>query len=223
MLETPKSAKTPSTFGIPNSCTTSAILENGDSTSVTFSPKLFSRSRANSSASASRSRLIKRPDTSRCAIASECPPAPSVASMYVPPAFTCSHSSTSSNIAGVWGLASLTTSASHHLFFAALNSQRVQRFVVLVGIRLVLHFIQHSRVIHYFQAVHHAKHVHIALGLRRLAQHRRQQNSSLPIHLHHLPEVARPHQKFSFGLVRRRQRCQLVFDFRPNLHRINSR
>src|SRR5260370_350202 len=69
MLETPKSAKTPSTGGIPNSCATSAILENRDCTSFTFSPKLFSRSRANSSACASRSRLIKRPDVSLFAIA----------------------------------------------------------------------------------------------------------------------------------------------------------
>src|ERR1700720_2125442 len=61
MLETPKSAKTPSTPGIPNSCTTSAILENGACTSVTFSPKIFSRSRASSSACASRSKLTSRP------------------------------------------------------------------------------------------------------------------------------------------------------------------
>src|SRR5260370_350201 len=77
MLETPKSAKTPSTGGIPNSCATSAILANRDCPSSTFSQKLFSRSRANSSACASRSRLIKRPDVSLFAIASECPPAPS--------------------------------------------------------------------------------------------------------------------------------------------------
>ena len=38
MLETPKSAKTPSTLGIPNSCAASAILENGDKTQLTFDP-----------------------------------------------------------------------------------------------------------------------------------------------------------------------------------------
>src|SRR6266481_3911226 len=54
MLETPKSAKTPSTPRIPNSCATSAILENGACTSITFAPKILSRTRANSSACASR-------------------------------------------------------------------------------------------------------------------------------------------------------------------------
>ncbi len=81
MLETPKSAKTPSTPGIPNSCTTSAILENDDGTSVTLAARLFSRSAASASACASRSRLINLPDDSFAAMAAECPPAPSVASM----------------------------------------------------------------------------------------------------------------------------------------------
>src|SRR5882724_927420 len=115
MLETPKSAKTPSAGGIPNSCATSAILENGDCTSFTVSPKLFSRSRASSNACASRSRLISRPEgrpdnvpeVSLLAIASECPPAPRVASMYVPSGLTRSHSSTSSKSTGVCGALNL--------------------------------------------------------------------------------------------------------------------
>src|SRR6202167_82793 len=112
MLETPKSAKTPSTPGISNSCTTSAILENDDSTSFTVVPNLYSRSAANASACASRSRLINLPDLSFAAMAAEWPPAPSVASMYVPSGFTSSHSSTSSSITGVCGADSLPTSAS---------------------------------------------------------------------------------------------------------------
>src|SRR6185295_1095722 len=111
MLETPKSAKTPSTPGIPNSCTTSAILENDDRTSVTVVPNLLSRSAASCSACASWSRLINFPDLNRSAIAAECPPAPSVASMYVPSGFTSSHSSTSSSKTGVCGTAPLTTTA----------------------------------------------------------------------------------------------------------------
>src|SRR5713101_3477912 len=103
MLETPKSAKTPSTARIPDSCATSAILENGACTSVTFAPKILSRSRASSSACASRSRLINRPEINLSAIAFECPPAPSVASMYVPSGLTRSHSSTSPSITGVCG------------------------------------------------------------------------------------------------------------------------
>ena len=71
MLETPKSAKTPSTFGIPNSCTTSAILENGDKTQFTFEPNFASLSCPISSACASWSRLINRPESSLAAMASE--------------------------------------------------------------------------------------------------------------------------------------------------------
>src|SRR5579871_4383790 len=109
MLETPKSAKTPSTPGIPNSCTTSAILENDDSTSFTVVPNFFSRSAASASACASRSRLINFPDVNLDAMAAEWPPAPSVASMYVPSGLTSSHSSTSSSITGVCGSAPLPT------------------------------------------------------------------------------------------------------------------
>src|SRR5579871_6914903 len=109
MLETPKSAKTPSTPGIPNSCTTSAIIENDDSTSFTVVPNFFSRSAANAIACASWSRLINFPDVSFAAMAAEWPPAPSVASMYVPSGFTSSHSSTSSSITGVCGSAPLPT------------------------------------------------------------------------------------------------------------------
>jgi len=100
-------AKAPSTPGIPNSCATSAILENRACTSVTFAPKILSRSCASSSACASRSRLINRPEVNLFAIASECPPAPSVASMYVPSGFIRSHSSTSCNSTGVCGAANL--------------------------------------------------------------------------------------------------------------------
>src|ERR1700742_1995290 len=103
MLETPKSAKTPSTPGISNSCTTSAILENDDSTNFTVVPNLFSRSIASASACSSWSRLINFPDVSLSAMAAEWPPAPSVASMYVPSGFTPSHSSTSSNSTGTCG------------------------------------------------------------------------------------------------------------------------
>src|SRR6266436_6512287 len=157
MLETPKSAKTPSTARIPNSCGTSAILENGACTSFTFAPKILSRSRANSSACTSRSRLINRPEVSFSAIASECPPAPSVATMYVPSGLMRSHSSTSSNSTGVCGAANL----------ANLNSQVFERLVVFVCIRLVLQLVQNSCVVHDFQIVQVPKDVHVSLGLRR--------------------------------------------------------
>src|SRR5579872_2101522 len=109
MLETPKSAKTPSTPGIPNSCTTSAILENDDSTNFTVVPNFFSRSAASAIACASWSRLINFPDVSLDAMAAEWPPAPNVASMYVPSGFTSSHSSTSSSSTGTCGSLPLPT------------------------------------------------------------------------------------------------------------------
>src|SRR5690242_21122856 len=160
MLETPKSAKTPSAGGIPNSRATSAIRENGACTTVTFSPKVFSRSCAMASACASRSRVISLPEVNFWAIASECPPAPSVASMYVPSGFTRSHSSTSRNITGVCAAPKLT----HHHDFS--NSQVFQRLVVLIRVRLVLQLIEHARVVHHFQIIQVPEYVHVALGLR---------------------------------------------------------
>src|SRR5271154_2842521 len=221
MLETPKSAKTPSTGGISNSCATSAILENGDCTSVTFSPKLFSRSPARSSACASRSRLINRPDVNCSAMAAEWPPAPSVTSMYIPSGFIRSHSITSSNSTGVCGAFPVTRPSLNPT--SCLNSQRVQRVVVVFRVRFVLQLVQHPGVIHHLEIIHHAEHVHIAFGLRRFTQHRRQQHSSLSVHFHHLPKVAGAHQKLSLGAVGARQGRQLVLDLRPDLQRVHAR
>src|SRR6266478_3912433 len=203
MLETPKSAKTPSAARIPDSCATSAILENGACTSVTFAPKILSRSRANSSACASRSRLINRPEINLSAIAFECPPAPSVASMYVPSGLTRSHSSTSPS--------------------KLLNPKVTQSLVVLVRVRIVFQLIQGTRMVHHIEIIEGAKYIHFALRLRRLSQHCWQQHSSLPIHLHRLTVIAGPHQEFSLRFIRGWQLCQLVFNLRPNLHRINPR
>src|ERR1700674_2438429 len=214
MLETPKSAKTPSTGGIPNSCATSAILENGDCTSLTLSPKLFSRSCASSNACASRSRLINLPDVSCLAIASECPPAPSVASMYVPSGLMRSHSSTSSNSTGVCGA---TKSCK------TLNSQIFQRLIVFFRVRRILQVVEHARVVHDLEIIEVAEHVHLALHLRRFAQYCGHQHSALPIQLHRLPVVTRSHQKLSLRPVLARYSRQLVLNARPNLHRINAR
>src|SRR5260370_15526021 len=72
-----------------------------------------------------------------------------------------------------------------------------------------------------FQVIQVPKYVHVSLGLRRLAQNGRQQQSSLPIQLHRLPVVARSHQELPLRAVRARHLRQLVLDFRPNLHRVN--
>src|SRR5216684_7663042 len=226
MLETPKSAKTPSTPRIPNSCATSAILENRACTSVTFAPKVLSRSRANSSACASRSRLINRPEINLSAIAFECPPAPSVASMYVPSGLTRSHSSTSPSITGVCAAANLFGPSQRRLYAATpsklLNPKVTQSLVVLVRVRIVFQLIQGTRMVHHIEIIEGAKYIHFAFRLRRLSQHCWQQHSSVPIHLHRLAVIARPHQEFSLRFIRRWQLCQLVFNLRPNLHRINA-
>src|ERR1700745_1874981 len=146
MLETPKSAKTPSTFGIPNSCTAAAILENGDKTQFTFDLNLVKPSRAICSACSSRSRLINLPVESLSAMASECPPAPNVASTYIPSGFIRSHSSTSCSITGVCA----ELNVAHRV---RSNSQIFERLKVVFRERIVLQIIQHARVIHHFQVV----------------------------------------------------------------------
>src|SRR6266404_2401460 len=228
MLETPKSAKTPSTFGIPDSRTASAILENGDKTQLTFDPNLVKRSRAIRSACSSRSRLINLPEESLSAMASECPPAPNVASTYIPSGFIRSHSSTSCNITGVCGrLNSIIYRVAAALCRCSpsrrSNPQIFQRLKVVFRERIVLDVVEHSGVVHDFQIIQFAEHIHITLGLRRFPQHWRQQNSSLPIHFHHLPEIARSHQKLALGLVLAGNLRQLFFNRDPHLHRINPR
>src|SRR5208282_3802147 len=236
MLETPKSAKTPSTFRIPNSCAASAILENGDCTIVTFAPNLFSRSRANSNACASRSRLINLPEVSRSAIASECPPAPSVASMYVPSGLMHSHSSTSSNITGVCAALNLFSPSycrpalvktrksklvtSLHPYF--ITSSNPQRRVIGSRIRLILQLIQHPGVVHHLEIIQSPENVHFAHRLSGVAQDRRQKHSSLPIQFRVLSKIAGAQQELLLRYMCARQLRQLVFDFRPNFHRINS-
>src|SRR5712671_2692777 len=182
MLETPKSAKTPSTLGIPNSCTASAILENGDKTQFTFDPNLVKRSCAICSACSSRSRLINLPEESLSAMASECPPAPNVASTYIPCGFIRSHSSTSCDITGVCGSFVPARHSSLALATSSLNPQIFQSLKVVFRERIVLDVVQHSGVIHHFQIIQFAEHIHITFGLRRFPQPRWQQNSPLPIH-----------------------------------------
>src|SRR5215469_4003161 len=144
-----------------------------------------------------------------------------------------SHSSTSCNNTGVCGARSLTSSASAVGRLRPdspapsegqpLNPQILERLVVVGGKRFVLHLIHHSRMIHDFEMVQTAKHIHIALGLRRLAQYRRNQHPALTVHLHHLPVVAGPLQELALGLVLAGHLRQLLFNSHPNLQGINQR
>src|SRR5215831_18077246 len=144
-----------------------------------------------------------------------------------------SHSSTSCSNTGVCGARSLTSSASAvgrsrpdspaPSEGQPLNSQILERLVVVGGKRFVLHLIHHSRMIHDFEMVQTAKHVHVALSLRRLPQYRRNQHPALTVHLHHLPVVAGPLQELALGLVLAGHLRQLLFNPHPNLQGINQR
>src|SRR5437899_630717 len=145
--------------------------------------------------------------------------------MYVPSGLTRSHSSTSPSITGVCAAANLFGPSQRRLYAAApsklLNPEVTQSLVVLIRVRIVFQLIQGARMVHHIEIIEGAKYIHFALRLSRLSQHRWQQHSSLPIHLHRLAVIARPHQEFSLRFIRRWQLCQLVFNLRPNLHRIN--
>src|SRR6266851_2445232 len=227
MLETPKSAKTPSTARIPDSCATSAILENGACTSVTFAPKILSRSRASSSACASRSRLINRPEINLSAIAFECPPAPSVASMYVPSGLTRNHSSTSPSITGVCAAANLFGPSQRRLYAATpsklLNPKVTQSLVVLVRVRIVFQLIQGTRMVHHIEIIEGAKYIHFAcragdvklvpILLQGLQKHGRYLQPALLVHLRrtippqlHAPRLTRPR----FDRDQAQKKCGLV-------------
>src|SRR5262245_37369593 len=144
-----------------------------------------------------------------------------------------SHSSTSCSNTGVCGARSLTSSASAvgrsrpdspaPSEGQPLNSQILERLVVVGGKRFVLHLIHHSRMIHDFEMVQTAKYVHIALSLRRLPQYRRNQHPALTVHLHHLSVIAGPLQELALGLVLAGHLRQLLFNPHPNLQGINQR
>ena len=89
MLETPKSSKIPVTAPMPIPRATSAIPENSARTTTVRPPKRSRRFFASSTASPSRSSASSRaPSPAASKMASECPPAPAVPSMYHVPGAT---------------------------------------------------------------------------------------------------------------------------------------
>jgi len=50
-------------------------------------------------------------------------------------------------------------------------SSNPQRRIILIRVRLILQLVQHPGVIHHFQVIQHAEHIHVAQGLRRFPQH----------------------------------------------------
>src|SRR5882757_9260112 len=108
------------------------------------------------------------------------------------------------------------------LVTSRLNSQVFQSLVVVRAVRLILERIHHSRVVHHFQVIQRAQHIHIALHLRRFPQNSRNQNPALPIQLHYLAEITRPHQELALRLIRARRLRQLVFNLAPYVHGVDS-
>src|SRR5208282_2376522 len=104
-----------------------------------------------------------------------------------------------------------------------LDAQIIQDLPIVVGDRIHLHLLNEPRVVPDFQHTELPHHVHFTLHLRLLAQHRRKQQSSLPVHLHLSPVIARAREKLLLGLVVRGELGQLLFDFHPLLHRVDVR
>ena len=100
-LDTPRSARTPSSGGSFNSVATSPIFENSACTRITRRSCGPNRSRAISRACGSRSIPTNRPVVSRRAISIAWPPVPTVASRYVPSGRIRSQFTTSSSRTGV--------------------------------------------------------------------------------------------------------------------------
>src|ERR1700674_3447701 len=185
MLDTPRSASTPSAGGRLFSAKTSPICEKLACTNVTLSPNSASLPRAISSACVSRSRPTNRPPApSRRAISIACPPSPTVASTYSPPGLIASQSIVSSTSAGLCSTFKL-------------DAQVVQYLQVVVRDRALLQVLQRPAVVPNFQVRQVPHHVHIALHQRRFPKHRWNQDPSLAVDFHRLAVVVRPGQKRS--------------------------
>src|SRR5579864_9265263 len=206
MLDTPRSASTPSAGGKLRSANTSPICEKLACTNVTLSPNSASRLRAISSACVSRSRPTSRPPApSRRAISIACPPSPTVASTYSPPGLIASQSIVSSTSTGLCSTFKL-------------DAQFVQNLQVVVRNRALLQVLQRPAVIPNFQVRQVPHHVHIAFHLSRFPQHRRNQDPSLAIDFHRLAVIVRPGQELLLGTVVRREPRQLALQFLPDFH-----
>src|SRR5579864_9051082 len=170
MLDTPRSASTPSAGGRLRSAKTSPICEKLACTKVTLSPNSASLLRAISSACASRSRPTSRPPApSRRTISYACPPSPTVASTYNPAGLIASQSIVSSTSTGL-------------CCTFKLNAQVVQRLQVFVGDRALLQVLHRPFVVPDFQIRQVPGNIHVTFHLRRLPKPRWDQNPSLIVY-----------------------------------------
>src|SRR5208283_4388755 len=99
----------------------------------------------------------------------------------------------------------------------ALNSQTIQFLFILISEWLVHFRAQRFRVLN-FQELHPPADCHFALQFCRVAQDRRQQQTTLSIHLHRLAVIAGPLEQPLLGLVEAGHRAQLALDLFP-LHK----
>src|SRR6266446_930962 len=211
MLDTPRSASTPSAGGSLRSAKTSPICEKLACTKVTLSPNSASLVRAISSAAASRSRPTNCPPApSRRTISIACPPSPTVASTYSPPGF----------IASQWIVSSTSTGV---CFASKLDACVGQCLSVFVRHLVLVHVVHEPIVVPNFQIRPLTQHVHFTLDLRGFPKHGRDQDSALSVHLHRLTVIVGAGQELFLGLVIGRDLRQFLFDLSPGLHRVNPR
>src|SRR6266851_2598633 len=207
MLDTPRSASTPSAGGSLRSAKTSPICEKLACTKVTLSPNSASLPRAISRACASRSRPTNRPlAPSRRTISIACPPSPTVASTYSPSGLIASQSIASSTSTGLCSTFKL-------------DAQFVQYLQVVVRDRALLQVLKRPAVIPNFQIRQVPHHVHIALHLGRFSEYGWNQDPSLAVHFHRLAVIVRPGKELLLGTVVRREPSQLALQFLPDFHR----
>src|ERR1019366_1972640 len=211
MLDTPRSASTPSAGGSPRSAKTSPICEKLACTKVTLSPNSASLPRAISSATASRSNPTNCPPApSRRTISIACPPSPTVASTYSPPGF----------IASQWIVSSTSTGV---CCASKLDAQVSERRAVFVRHLVLVHVVHEPSVVPNFQIRQLTQHVHVAFHQSGFPEHGRNQDSVLPVNFHHLTVIVRAVQEFLLCPIVRGDLRQFFFDPSPNLHRVNSR
>src|SRR5271170_7382913 len=78
-------------------------------------------------------------------------------------------------------------------------------------------------MVHHLEIIEAPQHIHVAFGLRFLAQYRRDQQPPLRVQLHRLSKIAGALQKLSLRQIGTGDLLELVFDLRPNLHGIDPR
>src|SRR5882762_6467060 len=123
-------------------------------------------------------------------------------------------------MASQWIVSSTSTGV---CFTSKLDAQVSERLAVFVRHLVLVHVVHEPCVVPNFQIRQLTHHFHVTLHLRGFPEYRRNQESALPVDLHHLTVIVRAGQEFLLGPVVRGDFRQLFFDLSPNLHRVYPR